>query len=129
MQYKSESRFRNQLVNTMRQEGFKVQAVETGGTGLGVPDVFFARSGLSGWMELKNMQDDILPDTITIDFRPGQIRWLTEFKDEGVNVYLVVSCIDGVFFFRNSEIKQEYTLKEFLEQRHITKLKEIDAML
>ena len=49
MQYKSEARFRNQLVNEMRQEGFKVTIIETGSISRGVPDLFFeVRENLVG---------------------------------------------------------------------------------
>lgn len=129
MRYKSESRFRNQLAATMSNEGYEVQPIESGGTGLGIPDVFFAKNGEIGWIELKNMQDDNLPDPIKIDFRPGQVSWLTRYRKQGVNVYLAVSCIEGIFFFKNDDIKQEYSLAEFLEAWHIDKMKNIESML
>jgi hypothetical protein len=113
----------------MRNEGFQAQAIESGGTGLGVPDVFFAKDGTLGWIELKNMQDDILPDPVKIDFRPGQVCWLNAYSQQGVNVYLAVSCAEGIFFFKNEDIKEEYPLAEFLEAWHIDKMKNIESML
>ena len=142
MQYKTESRFRNQLVNEMRLEGFEVQGIESGMTGRGIPDLYFSKIKRNpivgqgersefedkGWIELKNITGK-LKDPVIIDFRPGQYEWLMRFYNGGTNVYLMVSCCEGIFVFRGLEIKKSYRLQEFLEWRHLSKMKNIDAML
>jgi hypothetical protein len=127
VQYKTESRFRNQLVNEMRLEGFEVQGIESGMTGRGIPDLYFS-GVITGWIELKNITGE-LKDPVVIDFRAGQYEWLLRFHKAGTNVYLMVSCCEGIFVFRGSEIKKSYRLQEFLEWRHLNKMKNIDAML
>jgi hypothetical protein len=127
VQYKTESRFRNQLVNEMRLEGFEVQGIESGMTGRGIPDIYFS-GGIAGWIELKNITGE-LKDPVVIDFRAGQYEWLHRFGLAGTNVYLMVSCCEGIFVFRGEEIKKSYRLQEFLEWRHLNKMKNIDAML
>ena len=135
MQYKSESRFRNQLLAEMKEEGFEVQAIETGGTGRGVPDVFFARrttkagftSIINGWIELKNIQGE-LPDRIHIAFRPGQFEWIRRFIDQEVNVYLGISCELGIFMFKNYEISDNYSIEDFTRRRCITKMKDVASL-
>ena len=131
MSYKSESRFRNHLIATMKEEGFEVQAIESGTMGNGIPDLFFARydPSISGWMELKNICDDILPENIKIDFRSGQLEWLHKFHKAGIDVYLGISCNEGIFIFRNDEIKASYSIQDFLTHKHLKKMKDIGGML
>jgi hypothetical protein len=112
----------------MRNECFKVQPIETGGIAIGVPDLFFAKEGLSGWIELKNIQGE-LPDTIRIDFRPRQFSWLMEYMEQKVNVYLGISCEEGIFFFKNNDIHKEYEKEEFLKHPHINKMRNIQSYL
>lgn len=136
MQYKTESRFRNQLVNEMRLEGFEVQTIESGGTGRGIPDVYFAKLDgtrigdpvFNGWIELKNITTE-LSDPVVIDFRAGQLEWLNRFAKAGVNVYLGVSCGEGIFMFPRFEIQKTYLLKDFLSHKHLTKMKNIESLL
>ena len=128
MQYKTENRFRNQLVNEMRLEGFEVQGIESGGTGRGIPDIYFSGNAIKGWIELKNIVGE-LHDPVNVDFRAGQYEWLMRYHKAGTNVYLMVSCEEGIFVFRGVEIKKSYSLQDFLEQRHLNKMKNIGAML
>ena len=137
MQYKTESRLRNRLVNELRLEGFEVQSVESGMTGRGIPDVFFAKlSGVQrqyecnfhGWIELKNITTE-LRDPVVIDFRKGQYEWLMRFAKEGVNVYLIVSCSEGLFVFKRYDIQKSYPLNYFLASKKLTKMKNLESVL
>ena len=136
MQYKTESRLRNQLVNELRLEGFEVQSIESGMTGRGIPDVFFAKlSGVQqyefnfhGWIELKNITTE-LRDPVVIDFRAGQYEWLMRFAGAGVNVYLIVSCSEGLFVFKRYDIQKSYPLNDFLASKKLTKMKNLESVL
>jgi hypothetical protein len=119
----------------MRHEGFEVQAIESESTGSGVPDSFFAGNGKQGWMELKNDKslDDIIglvnEDSIKIAFRPGQYSWLNRFKNKGVDVYLVLNCALGLFFFKNDEIQEEYSILDLIQHEKLDKMKNIGTMI
>lgn len=128
MQYKSEARFRNQLVNEMRQEGFKVTIIETGSISRGVPDLFFAGKGKFGWIELKNIQGE-LPEIINIDYRPGQYQWLMDYMKEGLDVYVGISCELGIYIYKNNLIQKMYTYYDMTQYPHRTKMKDIGSLL
>lgn len=135
MRFKTESSLRRGLAEQMRREGFEFQSIESESTGSGVPDAFFAGHDKQGWMELKNDKslDDtiglVCDDTLKIDFRPGQFAWLNRFKNKGVNVYLVLNCAVGLLFFKNDEIKEEYTILELTQHSKLDKLKNIESVL
>lgn len=59
------------------------QSIETGGTGLGVPDSNFCL-GVEGWIEFK------WTDTYLVPLRPEQIGWLTRRARSGGRVFVGV---------------------------------------
>jgi hypothetical protein len=71
--------FRNKL-----QVGWHWQSIETGGTGLGVPDSNFCFGGVEGWVEFKQT------DGWTVDLRTEQISWLTTRHERGGRVFVAV---------------------------------------
>lgn len=63
---------------------FHMQSVETGGTGLGVPDTNYCCNGAEGWIEYK------ATDGWEVSLRPEQIGWLTARARHGGRVWIAV---------------------------------------
>jgi hypothetical protein len=104
---RSESAFAASLYPKIRDEGCKVQPVESGLTGLGIPDAYVRTRVVGLWIELKNL---IYPvrDYLLVPFRPGQYVWLRDhWKLGGISV-LGIASVEGFFFFSNARIQQEY---------------------
>lgn len=60
------------------------QSVETGGTGLGIPDSSFCIKGAEGWIEFKTTE------TTKVPLRTEQIGWLTTRHFHGGRVFVGV---------------------------------------
>jgi hypothetical protein len=104
---RSESAFANQLYPKIRDEGCKVQPIESGTTALGIPDAYVRTPRVGLWIELKNL---IYPvqDHFLVPFRPGQYVWLRDhWKLGGISV-LGIASVEGFFFFVNDHIQREY---------------------
>jgi hypothetical protein len=63
---------------------FHFQRIETGGTGLGIPDLNYAGEGREGWIELKKS------DAWAVDISPNQIGWAERRQRAGGKVLLAV---------------------------------------
>ena len=64
--------------------GFHWQSVETGGTGLGVPDSNFCCDGVEGWVEFKQTTG------WQVTLRPEQVAWLVRRAMVGGRVFVAV---------------------------------------
>ena len=71
--------FRNKL-----KAGWHWQSIETGGTGLGVPDSNFCCNGVEGWVEFKQT------DGWTVDLRSEQVGWIRTRRQRGGRVFVAV---------------------------------------
>ena len=60
------------------------QAIETGGTGLGIPDDFYMLEGQSGWLEYKQTSG------MAVGLRPEQVAWISRFDRMGGRVLIAV---------------------------------------
>lgn len=104
---KNEALFRRAMVVAIKNTHNIAQPIESGTTGLGVPDLFVRTSKVSAWIELKNYQYP-LRYPFEISFRPGQAMWLERhYKLGGVSI-LGVSTVEGNYFFANESIKRIY---------------------
>ena len=68
--------------------GWHWQSVETGGTGLGVPDSNFCCGGIEGWVEYKQT------DGWTCDLRPEQVGWITTRVMRGGRVFIATRRVN-----------------------------------
>jgi hypothetical protein len=67
-----------------RLPAFHFQRVETGGTGLGIPDLNYCFAGCEGWVELK------ATTAWAVGLRPEQVAWLCRRARAGGRVYVAV---------------------------------------
>jgi hypothetical protein len=104
---KRESTFRRSLVVAIKSTRCIAQPIETGLTGLGVPDLFVRTSKVSAWIELKNYQYP-LRYPLEVSFRPGQAMWLERHYKLGGLSILGIATLEGNYFFANESIQRVY---------------------
>jgi len=98
-----------------------VQRIESGTTGLGIPDIFFRTNDSEGWIELKEIFWPSKETTsIKIPFRPGQYPWLKQYTSLNGKAFLICSLYGktNIFIFLGRSIFKEYTQKEFLRKAY-----------
>jgi hypothetical protein len=111
---KSETDFSHHLQPELRKAKCFVQAIESGLTGTGIPDLFIKTKRNPLWMELKHLYYP-LGDAFDVPYRPGQYPWLTRYCEKGGISVLGISYNGGFMFFANDHIGERYT-KPFFEE-------------
>lgn len=102
-----ESDFRGALGQAIRATQCIAQPIESGSTGLGIPDLFVRTTKVSVWMELKNLRYPARFPFV-VPFRPGQAAWLERhYKLGGISV-LGIAAQDVKYFFVNENIRRTY---------------------
>lgn len=107
---KSEAMLRGNLAKSLRLAGAQAQPIESGSTGLGIPDIFIRTNKHGVWAELKNLKYP-LHYPFTVPFRPGQYSWLMQHTKRGGFSLLIIGTLEGVFFFKDSNIKEVYDVE------------------
>lgn len=104
---KRESNFRGALGMAIRATRNIAQPIESGMSGLGIPDLFVRTSKVSAWIELKNYKFPI-KYPLEVSLRPGQAAWLERHYKLGGLSILGISTLEGNFFFVNENICRVY---------------------
>jgi len=113
-----------------------VQPIESGGTSLGIPDIYFKTVYSEGWIELKQFMFRN-NHCVYIPFRPGQIAWINNYLSLHGNIAIL-----GTFtlnkhtrdwqklwiIIKNRFIKEVYTYEEFLTIADVTLLEDINII-
>jgi len=68
--------------------------IESGGTGLGIPDLNYAYDGREGWIELKG-----LIAGFKFGMRPQQVAWIERRRRHGGKVLIFVRKGDAAWLF------------------------------
>ena len=85
---------------------FHWAAVETGGTGRGIPDDNFCHDGVEGWVEHK------IATGWKVDLRPEQVGWIERRRRSGGRVFILVrrtnasSECDDVYLFAGDDARK-----------------------
>jgi hypothetical protein len=88
---------------------FHWQRIETGGTGLGIPDLNYCCDGSEGWIECKRS------DGWVVDFSPQQIAWIERRLRAGGRVFVFVRRAgDELFVLPGSAARPLLTRSESL---------------
>lgn len=72
------------LFHSRLKSGFHWQAIETGGTGRGIPDSNFCCGGVERWVEFK------VTDAWAVGLSPEQVAWHTERQARGGVTFVAV---------------------------------------
>jgi hypothetical protein len=94
----SEAGFSHALVLELKKSHAFVQRIESGITGVGIPDIYARWKELEAWIELKQMSYFSIYDNYewTIPWRKGQRAWATAYyKVSGIYTYTAVVMKDG----------------------------------
>jgi hypothetical protein len=80
--------------------GFDLQAIETGATGGGVPDLNYAKNHIEGWCEMKKA------DHWRATIRPAQVGWAERRLRHGGRVFCAVRrAHDELWLFHGSLLR------------------------
>lgn len=103
-----EREFSKELRRALRKAGFVVWPIETGGTSVGVPDLFVAGNGAATFIEVKSRMNQTVERAATDPtlLRPGQKQFAREFARGtkstifpiGLRCMVAVCCKDGLLF-------------------------------
>jgi hypothetical protein len=105
----TEGTFRGDLTRAIRANDCQAQPIESGTTGLGIPDLWVRTTKVGAWVELKNEHYDLpLPGIYAVPFRTGQYGWLRRHYELGGISVLGVKAPSGVYFFANEAIREVY---------------------
>ena len=85
MPSKVDGGLRAELIRGLKPFGFHCQAIETGGTGLGVPDMNICAKGVESWIECK-----FTKAWSVSHISPEQIGWILQRERCGGNTYVAV---------------------------------------
>lgn len=102
------------VTKSIKQIGLLAQPIESGETGLGIPDMYIRTGEVSAWMELKFRRFP-LHYPFEVPFRPGQAAWLERNYKLGGTSLLMIGTLTGVYVFLNTNIKRVYN-KDLLDE-------------
>lgn len=89
---------------------FHFQSIESGATGLGIPDLEYCCDGISGWIETKKS------DGWVVDFRPHQVAWIERRERAGGRVFVFVRRKgDELYVLPGSAARPLFTRRESLQ--------------
>lgn len=104
---RSEADVRGALTRALRANNAQAQPIESGSTGLGIPDLFVRTVEVSAWIELKfERYEPGIP--YTVPYRPGQFGWLTQHYKLGGTAILGIWTPSGLHCFMNEFIREVY---------------------
>ncbi len=110
-----------QLVKHIKTRLFKLgrnimfQKIESGGTSLGIPDVYYRTYKGGGWIEFKTgLWPKKLSTTIEPKYRPGQLKWLNHNSRLNGKSFLIIQFDEEIFVFKGNNIRKEYTQEMFI---------------
>lgn len=104
---KNEAELRSTMVKGFRAAGYMATPIESGSTGLGIPDLFVRLPFCGFWAELKNLRYPVrLP--LEVPFRPGQYSWLARHHALGGTSMLVMGTPGMNYVFVNENIQKVY---------------------
>lgn len=104
---KSEAYLRRTITSSLRAMGYLAQPIESGLTGLGIPDLFVRTKHTSAWIELKNFKYRLVYP-VTVPFRTHQKEWLRKLTGLGGTAILIISEPDCIHVFANKKIMGIY---------------------
>ena len=109
------------MLETLMSRAFKhklkampinIDNIESGGTGVGKPDLYCRTGYHDIWIELKELKRWPMNPQITLkpDWRPGQLNWIRKHQKLGGKVLVMITYKNDWYLLK--EIRKEYTQKE-----------------
>ncbi len=108
-----ESSLRKSLTNKFKSLKFFVQNIESGSTGVGIPDMYVECATTNCWIEVKTTHNPKRAGTlIKPDWRPGQLAWAENYKAHRLKGkwFLVIQV--GTEIYYSSVPRESYTRSE-----------------
>lgn len=125
-----ESLMWKKLKKHLEKSSILLQRIESGRTGLGIPDIYYTKSGSSGWIELKELPYEFktsIPYYINIPFRKGQLAWISKFSSYINNIYILMTTKDNIWILIQSGcVKPKMKYSNLLNNSYHGSLAEIN---
>lgn len=83
----SEKNFSEYIRAKLRAAGFLCQRIESGSTGLGIPDMYVQGHGTDYWIETKFMRRAYPTGEAKVSWRGGQQAWAKEYAQHHVQIH------------------------------------------
>ena len=87
-----------------------IQGIETS-TVLGFPDMLYGHDVITGFAELKSIDDRVPVRKFTVPWEAGQLAYYTRFRKKNKSPYLLILTIKDSWYFITN-IKEKYTMVE-----------------
>ncbi len=126
----TETEVRRDVACGLRTAGCLAQPIESGGTSIGIPDLFARTLKTDCWCEVKI--GNFSGGWVHLKWRPGQLHWLRQYDSLGGKVLLIVGFIDSdseeaLALFGWPNFLQHYAEDDFATRAlDLTKLKDFD---
>ncbi len=85
----TEALIRRWLIKLLKPYPIKLQPIESGGTGLGIPDLYFRTERRGGWIELKVGKINA-EGKMKLRWEPGQLNWIKEHAELNGKTFLFI---------------------------------------
>ena len=116
----TETEVRQELVKKIRAVNCIAQPIESGITGIGIPDLFIRTFNTSCWCEVKIAY--FKKGFVQLKWRPGQIPWLSSYNARGGKILLAVGFEskqgEALALFEWPHFLQYYMGDDFSELAH-----------
>lgn len=111
----TESQGYRSVRNKLRTYPVFFQRIESGVTGIGIPDVFFRTRSTEGWIELKSISTLKVRKKVKMPFRVGQLSWIERYRKLGGQILVFCFVNDSLAVIANNKIQEEYTYQSFID--------------
>ena len=85
----TEASIRRWLIKLLKNQPIKLQPIESGSTGLGIPDLYFRAAKQGGWVEFKVARMNEAGE-IKLRWEPGQLNWIKEHAELNGKTFLFI---------------------------------------
>jgi hypothetical protein len=114
-----ESVVRSSFLSSMEKMGFFTQAIESPGTGVGIPDAFINKGSRAAWIEFKAVPEQNTKKGIVPGWQDGQMGWALNYKESGGRWFLVIAVGKKIFYAK--VVKDRYSADELFDIKEIYK--------
>lgn len=87
-----------------------IQGIETS-TVLGFPDMLYGHDVITGFAELKSIDDRVPVRKFTVPWEAGQLAYYTRFRKKNKSPYLLILTIKDSWYI-TPNLKETYTMVE-----------------
>jgi hypothetical protein len=97
--YKNEASFSGALIRKLGDRVPVVQRIESGTTGVGIPDIYLRAVETEQWVELKNDAHKKFSFPYMVEWRRGQQAWAHRYYQASKRPVITIVAIESAFLW------------------------------